>query len=354
MRVAIVGFPFSGKTAVYTAICGISRAQLRASEENLAAVHVPEPRLDFLFQLFKPRRKTEATMEFVDLPGSTEGDSEQAGLAKHLPTLRQADALLVVLRAFESPSVPMHGGSVDPLRDLRELREEMLLADLLICSSRTEKLEKALTKPSKEHDAQKHELALLRRCQAALEQEKPLRDVIQPGEEEKLLRSFGFLTQKPEVLVLNVSEELAGRPPAFHDEHAYATAALCAPLESDLLQMEPADRPGFMAEYGIAALARDRIIRACFDALGMIFFLTGGGPDEVRAWIVPKGSTAVEAAGKIHSDIARGFIRAETIGFDELFAAGSMREAKARNLLRQEPKHYVVQDGDLITFKFNV
>jgi ribosome-binding ATPase len=354
MRVAIVGFPYSGKTALFTAISGVTKEHLKSSEENLAAVHIPEPRLDFLFELFKPRKRTEATMEFVDLPGSAEGDVKDAGLTKHLPTLRQADGLLLVLRAFNSESVPVHGDRVDPQANLQQLRDEMLLADLSICSGRIEKLERAVTKPNKELDLLKHELALLKRCNAALESEKPLRDVVQPGEEEKMLRSFGFLTQKPVVVVVNVGEEAVGKDPPLHDPKASATFTVCARLEADLIQMEPADRAQFMAEYGIQVLARDRIVRTCFDALGMMCFLTGGGPDEVRAWAVPRGSSAVDAAAKIHTDIARGFIRAETIAYEDLRAAGTMREAKAANKIRQEPKHYIVQDGDMITFKFNV
>ena len=354
MRVAIVGFPYSGKTALFTAISGIPHDQLKPAAENLAAVHIPEPRLDFLFDLFKPKRKTEATVDFVDLPGSAEGDSEHAGLTKHLPTLRQSDALVVVLRAFESESVPKHENRIDPQTDLRQLRDEMLLADLEICSSRIAKLEKSVTKPTKDQERQKHELVLLKRCEEALENERPLSDVVQPGEEEKMLRSFGFLTQKPVVLAINVNEENVKDAPPFKDPHAYAIFSVCAPLEADLIQLEPEERAPFMADYGVQALARDRLIRACFDALGMICFFTGGGPDEVRAWPVPKDSTAVEAAGKIHSDIARGFIRAETIALDELRAIGGMREAKAAGKLRQEHKSYAVQDGDLITFKFNV
>lgn len=353
MRVVIVGFPYSGKTCLFRAISGVSADHLKPSEENLAAVHIPEPRLDWLEELFKPKKRTEATMDFVDLPGSTEGDIEKAGLEKHLPTLRQADALILVVRAFESGSVAAHGGRVDPARDLSELRDEMLLADLTICAGRVEKLEKALTKPSKDRDQQKHELELLQRCRDALEQEQPLRDIVRPGDEEKMLRSFGFLTQKPVVLINNISEDRIGEPPLVTDPHAVASLAVCAPLEADILQMDPSERPTFMAEFGILALARNRIIRASFDALGQIFMLTAG-PEEVRTWPMPKGSTAVEAAGRIHSDLARGFVKAETVSFDDLRAAGSMREAKAAGKIRMEPKGYIVQDGDVITIKFNV
>jgi GTP-binding protein YchF len=353
MRVAIVGFPFSGKTAVFTAVAGVPASHLRLAEENLAAVHMPEPRLDLLEKLFKPRKRTEATMDFIDLPGSREGDVEQAGLAKHLPTLRQVDAMILVVRAFQSDSVPPHQGRVDAQRDLGQLRDETLVADLTSCANRVEKLDKALPKAGKDRDQLKHELELLLRCQNALEHEKPLSAVVRPGDEEKLLRSFGFLTQKPVLVVINVAEDQVGRDVPFRDPHAAATLAMCATLETELIRMDPADRRAFMAEYGVQALARDRIVRCCFDALGMITMLTAG-PEEVRAWPLPRGTTAVDAAAKIHTDLARGFIKAETVAYDDLRAAGSLREAKAAGKLRLEPKGYVVQDGDMITIKFSV
>jgi GTP-binding protein YchF len=353
MRAVIVGFPFSGKTSVFRAISGVPADHIKPAEENLAAVHIPEPRLDDLEKIFTPKKRTEATMDFVDLPGSAEGDIEKAGLEKHLPTLRQADALVVVLRAFESGSVPAHQERIDPRDDLVQLRDEMLIADLAICSNRVEKLEKAIARPSKDRDRQKHELELLKRCQDAIENEQPLRDLIQPGEEEKMLRSFGFLTQKPIIVILNVGEEEIGQPPAFEDPHAAATVAVCATLEADLLQVDAEERGAFMADYGITTLARERVIRVCFDALGMIFMLTAG-PEEVRAWPLIRGTTAVEAAGKIHTDLARGFIKAETVAYDDLLATGNMRDAKAAGKVRLEPKSYVVQDGDVITIKFNV
>jgi len=353
MRVAIVGFPFSGKTAVFTAVSGVPAAHLRPAEENLAAVRIPEPRLDLLEKVFKPRKRTEATMDFIDLPGSREGDVEEAGLAKHLPTLRQVDALVLVVRAFKSESVPGHRVSVDPQRDLGQLRDEMLVADLTTCANRIEKLEKTLPKAGKDRDVLKHELELLQRCQNALEHEKPLTAVVRPGDEEKMLRSFGFLTQRPITLVVNVGEDQLGRDVPFRDPHATATLAVCATLETELIRMEPADRRAFMAEYGVQALARDRLVRACFDALGLITMLTAG-PEEARAWPLPRGTTAVEAAAKIHTDLARGFIKAETVAYDDLRAAGSLRDAKAAGKVRLEPKSYVVQDGDIITIKFNV
>lgn len=353
MRVAIVGFPFCGKTTLFTAISGIPRAHLKPAEENLAAVKVPEPRLELLEQLFKPRRRTEATMDLLDLPGSAEGESEHAGLTRHLPALRQADALLLVVRGFRSEAVPAHRSRVDPREDLRLLREELLLADLVICDNRIERLEKAAAKSPRERDQHKDELALLQRCRDRLARERPVREVVQQGAEEKMLRSFGLLTLKPSVLVINVGEEQIGRPAPLEDEQASATLAVCAAIEAEILQMAPADRPEFMAGYGIQALGRDRIIRAAFDALGLISFLTAN-EEEVRAWVLPRGATALEAAGKIHTDLARGFIRAETVAYEDLHAAGSMRQAKAAGKVRQEPRGYIVQDGDVLLIKFSV
>lgn len=353
MRVAIVGLPYSGKTTLFTALSGVGRDHLNLAEENLAAVKIPEPRLDWLETIYKPKKRTEPTMDFVDLPGSGEGDTDSAGLSKHLPTLRQADAMLICLRAFESDAVPTPAGGINPQRDLRNMRDEMLLADMLICDKRVETLEKAISKPTKDIDHQKRELALLKRCREALEGEKPLSGVVSPGDEEKMLRSFGFMTQKQIVVALNVNESDAAKPPAFSDEHAFATLSMCATLEADLMQLDPADRKEMAAGYGLTEGARDRIIRACFNAMGMIVFLTAG-EEEVRSWPIPRGFTAVEAAGKIHSDLARGFIRAETVAFEDLKAAGNMRDAKAHNKVRQEPKPYVVADGDIMTIKFNV
>lgn len=350
MRVGVVGFPLSGKSTIYSAVTGLGRDHMRIGDEQLAAVKIPEPRLDWLEKIYEPKKRTEATMEFVDLPGLREGDSEHAGFEKHLPTLRQVDLLLIVLRAFENEAVPAHGGSVDPARDIRLLRDEMLLADLSICSNRVEKLEAAMKKPSDKKEEQKRELDLLQQCRVALESEKPLSTVVQPGEQEKMVRSFGFLTQKPFVTIFNVSENRIGKDAPFSPEHSYATFALCGSIEAEIMQVDAADRSEFMKGYGIAALARDRIIRACFDGLHMINFLTAG-PEEVRAWPIPKGFTAVEAAGKIHTDLAKGFIKAETIAFDDLHKAGSMRDAKAANKVRLEPKGYVIQDGDVILFK---
>lgn len=353
MRVGIVGLPYSGKTALYCAVSGADRERLNLMEENLAAVRIPDPRLDYLEDLFSARKRTEASIDFVDLPGSTDGEIEKAGLTKHLPSLRQADVLAVIVRAFDNDSVPLPPGGLDPQRDLSNLRDEMLFADLEICANRVERLEKAVKRPTKDRELQQKELELLQRCQQALENEEALSTVIQPGEEEKLVRSFGFLTQKPLVIVVNVSEEAVGSDTPLKSDDAATVIAIAAELEAEIMQVDEADRDEFMGGYGITELARDRLIRACFDALGMICFLTAG-EEEVRAWPIPKGFNAQEAAGKIHSDLARGFIRAETIAYQDLVDAGSVRDAKAANKYRQEPRNYIVLDGDILNIKFNV
>ena len=353
MRVAIVGFPYSGKSTLFSAISGLSAEQMKPAEENLAAVKIPDSRLDWLEALFKPRKRTEASIDFVDLPGSTEGETQRAGLTKHLPTLRQCDGLLLLVRAFESESVPLHNDRLDPQADYAELRDELLLADMFSCDTRIERLEKSIGKPTRDRENQKAELALLQRCREALENEKPLRDVVQPGEEEKMLRSFGFLTQKPILLAVNVGENQLASPPTINAPEAAVTFAVSAEIEAEIMQVAPEDRQEFMDGYGITELARDRIINASFNATGMIVFLTGG-EDEVRAWPIVKGTPANEAAGKIHSDLQRGFIRAETVAFEDLKEAGSMRDAKAAGKVRLEPKTYIVQDGDILNIKFNV
>ncbi len=353
MRVAIVGFPYVGKSTLFRAISGVPAENLKLAEENLAAVKVPEPRLDFLEELYKPKKRTEATCNFSDLPASGGDDEGGAGLSRHLPTLRNSDALLLVVRAFENDAVPTPPGGLDPQGELGRLRDEFVLADFMICDARIEKLESSSKKPTKDRDRDLAELELLRRCRAGLEAGTPLRTIVQAGDEEKMLRAYGFLTQKPVIVAVNVSESDIKSEPTVSDPHAHGVFNLCAEIEAEIMQLDPGDRAEFMNDFGITALARDRLIRGCFDALGMICFLTAGEP-EVRAWPIPKDTTAVDAAGSIHSDLARGFIRAETIAYEDLVACGSKRDAKAAGKVRLEPKTYVVQDGDILDIRFNV
>jgi ribosome-binding ATPase len=288
------------------------------------------------------------------VPGfSHETASQQAEFRKALPSIRQSDALVAVLRAFENPSVPPYRDRIDPKADLDELLTELLFCDLDTVTTRIERLEKALTKPTKTHEQEKKELELMRRLQRALEAEQPVTAAIETEEERRALGGFAFLTELPLVVVINVNEKNAAAPPSFVYEHARATIALCAETEEQIAGLEPGDRQAFLDDLGVEEPARERLIQVCYDAVGLISFLTTG-EDEVRAWSVRKNTTAVDAAGKIHTDLARGFIRAETVGFDDLKAAGDIKLAKAAGKVRLEGKNYIVQDGDILNIKFNV
>ena len=354
MRIAFVGPPLSGKSTLFRAITGLAPTPHHAPGEQLAAVKVPDRRLDLLAELYKPTKYTEATIDVLDVPGfSQETAAQSAEFRKTLPSIRKCDALVAVVRAFDNASVPPYRNRVNPRADLDELAAELVFCDLEQVTTRIERLEKGLKKPTKTHEQEKRELELMQRLQQALESEQPIATAIQNDDERKALASFGFLTEMPIIVVVNVNESDAAKPPVFEYPHARAVIGLCAETEEQIAQLEPADRKAFLDDLGVAEPAKDRLVRACYDAVGLISFLTAG-EDEVRAWSIRRGSDAVEAAGKIHTDIARGFIRAETAAFDDLKAAGDMKAAKAANKVRLEGKTYIVQDGDIINFRFNV
>jgi hypothetical protein len=355
--VALVGPPQSGKSVLFAAIAesGGSHVDLsRADQPHLAVVKVPDERLTWLTQLYKPEKTTPAELEFLDLPGMDLSDEAGRKRAKeHWAAMRQADMLVFVLRNFESPAVAAYRDRVEPQSDLQELLAEMLFADLDQVSARMEKLETALKKPSPKRDEQARELDLMTRLKDALENEKPLSETITDPTEVKFVRGFGFLSQKPSLVVLNVDESQLEATGATEKCGPLACVALSAKIEEEIAQLPPADREEFMADLGLKASARDRLIRACYSSLKLVSFLTAG-EDECRAWTIPAGTDAVTAAAEIHSDIARGFIRAETVAYDDLFAAGDMKGVKAAGKTRLEGKTYIVHDGDIINFRFNV
>lgn len=354
MKIAFVGPPQSGKTMLFGAVTGQTAVTRHVIGEHMAVVKVPDSRLDLLEDLYKPKKRIEATMDFVDVPGfSHETAAQQEHFRKSLPTIRQCDALVAVVRAFDNPSVPAYRDRVDAKADLEELTSELNFCDLEAVTTRIEKLEKALKKPTKTHDMEKHELELLQRCQAALEEEKPLSSALHSDEERKMLGGFGFLSEKPMIAVINVNEDQAASPAPFDWPGAHSTIALCADTEEQIAELDVADRQAFLEDLGVAEPAHDRLIHTCYDSAGLISFLTYGD-EEVRTWAIHKGSDALEAAGKIHTDMARGFIRAETVAYDDLAAAGDLKAAKAAGKVRLEGKTYVVQDGDVIHFRFNV
>jgi hypothetical protein len=295
-----------------------------------------------------PKKRIEATVEFFDLPGFSLDDAHGRDEFRRLmPVAKQLDLLVLVVRDFESDSVPAYRDRIDPAGDLEAMWSELLFADLEIVTTRVERIEQALKKPSKTHEQEKKELAILLRCRDALEKEEPLASVIATEADERIIAGFTFLSLKPIVGVRNVSDDRASVDQPLVHGHLEASITLSASIEAEIAALDPADRAAFLAELGLAEPARDRLVRTCYAAGGMISFLTMG-PDEVRAWPVRKNSTAVEAASKIHTDLARGFIRAETIGFDELIAAGDHKAAKAAGKLRKEGKTYIVQDGDIL------
>lgn len=366
MQIAIVGLAQAGKTTVFNTLTrghaetgGYGGMQL-----NVGVVKVPDERLDRLAEIFKPKRVVHADVTYVDLPAppaSTEGRVGTEELpAEHLARLRDSDALLHVVRAFENPAVPHAEGSVDPGRDIERLDLEFVLADLAMTERRLERLRATGRHGTPaEREANEREESILTRLHEALVAGTPIRDVPLEPDEEKAIRGFRFLTQKPVLVLLNVGEaELAGASDlaaalaARYDHRHSMVDALSARIEMELGELDPADAAVFMHELGIEESSLGRVIALSYRLLGLVSFLTAG-PDEVRAWPIPADSTAVDAAGAIHSDLARGFIRAEVVAYDDLLRYGSMAEARKHGRLRSEGRTYRVQDGDVIEILFS-
>ena len=366
MQIAIVGLAASGKTTVFNTLTrghaqtgGFGGLQL-----NVGAVKVPDERLDRLAEIFKPRKVIHADVTYVDLPAppaSTEGRIGTEELpAEHLARLRDSDALLHVVRAFDDPSVPHPEGSVDAWRDLERLDVEFILADLAIAERRLERLgTSGRHGTAAEREANEREEAILRRLREALQAGRPIRDVDLEADEEKAIRGFRFLTEKPVLVLLNLGEadlpHAAQRVQAISDryDHRHTIVdSLSARIEMELGELEPDEAAAFMDELGLTASSLDRVIALSYRLLGLVSFLTAG-PDEVRAWPIPSESTAVEAAAAIHSDLARGFIRAEVVTYEDLLALGSTAEARKHGRLRSEGKTYRVRDGDVLEVLFS-
>lgn len=354
MKVMIVGLPKSGKSTLFSAVTGIPVDPYAAPEAHHAVVQVPDHRLAYLAELIRPKKVAQATLEFWDVPGSALDDPKGVEeWRRQLPTVRLADLVVVVVRDFVDEAVPAYRDRIDAEADFSAVWEELIFADLDTVTTRVERIEKALKKPTKSHEQEKHELALLTRCREALENESPLSSVITTEEEHRLVSSFAFLTEKPLVCVRNVSDEQAADAVGLPVEHVKASIALSASIEAEIAMLDSADRPAFLADLGIEAPARDRLIHTCYAAGGLITFLTQN-PEEVHAWAIRKGATAVEAAAKVHTDFARGFIRAETVAYDDLVACKDMKGAKAAGKVRKEGKSYVVQDGDILNILYSV
>jgi len=365
VQLVLIGLPQSGKTTVFNALTGAQAAtgtfSAAEDEPNLATVKVPDPRLDVLTRMFNPRRTVPAEIQYWDVAGLAKGIHERGLGGRLLGYLQQASALVHVVRAFEDPAVPHPEGSVDPLRDIATIDMELLFVDLAMVDKRLQRIRAMIPKlRGAEREAHEREGAVLERLHRALSEGIPIRAVELDPDEEKILRGFGFLTQKPLLVLLNLGEERLSETEALlaaANERVsgpgVAVEALPGKLEAELAQLPPDDAAVFMQELGISEPARNRVIRTSYRLLGLISFFTVG-PDEVRAWTVRRGATAVEAAGTIHSDLAQGFIRAEVIHYDDLVRAGGIAEARKLGALRLEGRHYVVEDGDIVHILFNV
>jgi ribosome-binding ATPase len=370
LTLGICGLPKSGKTTLFNALTH-SQAQTSAygaagDEPNVAMVKVPDERLDVLAAMFKPRKLTPADVQYVDVAGLAAGDDPTAartqGLSrKFLGAVAANDALLIVVRAFESAALPHPAGSVDPLRDLEAVTLELIFSDLGIIERRTERIKADFNKmrPA-EREAQERELALLNRLQPELEKNRPIRALDLDDDEQKLIRNYQFLSNKPWLIVFNLGESnldagpdlIAAARQAWPDAGADSLAA-CAQLEMEVAQLPAEDAVEFRESLGLGPSPLGAVITRSYDLLGLISFLTAG-EDEVRAWTIRRGTHAQQAAGAIHSDLERGFIRAEVVAYTDLIAAGSMAEAKKRGTVRMEGKTYPVKDGDILHILFNV
>ncbi|HEY7598441.1 MAG TPA: redox-regulated ATPase YchF [Candidatus Limnocylindrales bacterium] len=360
MQVAIVGLARSGKTTVFNTL---TRGEAETGgfgglTVNVGVVKVPDSRLTRLTELFKPKREVAADVTYVDLPAPpTSADGREAAEipADQLARLRNADELLHVVRAFDNDAVPHPDGTLDPLRDVERLELEFVLADLGVIERRIEKLSTSGRHGSAaEREANEQELELLERLAPGLREGKPIRDLGLSDDDAKRLRGFRFLTEKPELVLLNIGEadipraaELAAGLAARYRHQHTRVEALSARIEMEIGQLDAEEAEVFRADLGLTESSLERVIRLSYELLGLISFFTAG-PDETRAWTIPAGSTAVDAAAAIHTDLARGFIRAEVIGWAELLELGSMAEAKKKGRLRSEGKTYLVQDGDCL------
>ena len=366
MQIAIVGLAASGKTTVFNTLTRghAETGGYGALTLNVGVVKVPDERLDRLAEIFKPKKIVHADVTYVDLPApppSSEGHVGTEELpAEHLARLRESDALLHVVRAFEDPSVAHPEGSVDAARDLERLDLEFILADLSMVDRRLERLAAGGRHGTPaEREANDREEAVLRRLKTHLAEGRPIRDAGLSDDEAKTVRGFRFLTEKPVLVLLNVGESDLSSAPAlvervagsYGHEHSMVDH-LSAKIEMELGELDAADAETFMDELGIAQSGLERVIRLSYRLLGLISFLTAG-PDEVRAWPIPDGSTAVDAAGTIHTDLAKGFIRAETVSYHDLVTLGTTAEARKAGKLRSEGKTYRVADGDVIEILFS-
>lgn len=352
MVLMLFGYPKSGKTTLFNLLSG-AHVQVEAFREAKAEIHqrtiaIPDERLDRLASLYPEKKKIPATLELMDLPGVAFGDIK-AGTT--LATLRRADGLLHVVRGFEAASIPPARGKVDPWEDVSSMEEELIFADLVMIENRLLKLAKEFKKGTRPESELEREVLL--KLQAGLNQGQPVREIVLSSQEEKLVRSFAFLSQKPLLHFINVDENgLKNRETWFKPEKVKAPYLVFAGLiETEILSLEPEERKIFREEYGCGEGCQVTFFSLLPQFLNLIFFFTIG-KDEVRSWPLSKNTPALKAAGQVHSDMERGFIRAEVISYENLLAIGSLQAAREKGAVRLEGKDYLIRDGDVVTFRF--
>ncbi len=364
LEVGIVGLPNVGKSTLFNAI---TKAGAEAAnypfctiEPNIGVVAVPDQRLEVLTKMYNSKKTTPASVRFVDIAGLVKGASKGEGLGnKFLEHIRQVDAIAHVVRCFEDENITHVSDSINPLRDIETINTELCLADLEIVDKRISKVERNLKSGSKEA---KIEMEILKKIKKSLDEAKPASTIDLTEDEISMIRDVNLLTLKPTLYVANVSEdEVSDYEKNIHVKKVQELAknegnevvVICAKVESEIAELDEDEAKEFLNDLGLNSSGLDRLIHSAFDLLGLMTFLTSG-PDECRAWTIKKGTTAVKAAGKIHSDIERGFIRAEIVNYDDLVKLGSVNAAKDKGLVRLEGKDYIMQDGDVTYFRFNV
>jgi GTP-binding protein YchF len=356
MRLGIIGLPQSGKTTLFNALTRGSQPTGAASgkiEIHTAVVDVPDPRVDRLSEMFKPKKTIYAKVTYADIAG-LDGSAGKSGISGALLNqLTQMDGFIHVVRAFEDENIPHPAGSVQPLRDIETMDSEFILNDMIAVERKLERLDEEYRKGGGRDKATiAREITLFKRLQNSLTGETPLRDMDISAEEEKILAGFGFLSRKPVLIALNLAENQPV-PAVNYPHRSSQVVPLQGKLEMEISQLPPDEMALFLQEYGIEEPSLNRMIRLSYDLLGLQSFFTVG-PDECRAWTVSRGATAPEAAGVIHTDLQKGFIRAEVVHYDDLVALGSMNEAKAHGKFHLEGKEYIVKDGDILNIRFAV
>jgi len=356
MKAALIGMMQAGKSSILSVVSGKKPQLGGATKMSESIVPVPDERIDWLDGLYKPKKKIYATVDCLDVPGLSFIDNPSRTAARrHLSEVRTVDMLVLIVRAYDDPTVPAYRGKVDPMGELGELLSEILLADMEMVVNRIERLEKKVMRATVTLDNDKRELQLQQKLLSALEDGKPVRHAISSEMEREVVKPLGFFTMKPIAVVINVGEDQLDTTFDISNvtNEDVPCFSVCAKLEQELASLDEESRIEFMNDLGIKEVASNKFVNNCYSAMGLISFLTVGS-DEVRAWPIRNGTIALNAAAKVHSDIQRGFIRAETISYDDLREFGDEKSVKAAGKARLEGKTYIVKDGDIIDFRFNV